>query len=117
MAMSFPSFATYKGSGSRISHAPFASSLIGIDDSLRTMPTPADWAISVTALVTPPRVGSTQDVDVAAGGQEVLHQSVERGPVSLAISVSNSNQLISKIIVPEFANDLLAPMHDGAIFR
>ena len=27
-----------------------------------------------------------------------------------------SHQLISKIIVPQFANDLLAPMHDGAIF-
>ena len=26
-----------------------------------------------------------------------------------------SHQLISKIIVPQFANDLLAPMHDGAI--
>ncbi|MGI8889982.1 MAG: hydrogenase expression/formation protein HypE [Chthoniobacterales bacterium] len=27
-----------------------------------------------------------------------------------------SHQLISKIIVPQFANDLLAPMHDGAVF-
>jgi hydrogenase expression/formation protein HypE len=27
-----------------------------------------------------------------------------------------SHQLISKIIVPQFANELLAPMHDGAIF-
>ncbi|CAN5417482.1 hydrogenase expression/formation protein HypE [soil metagenome] len=27
-----------------------------------------------------------------------------------------SHQLISKIIAPQFANDLLAPLHDGAIF-
>ncbi len=27
-----------------------------------------------------------------------------------------SHQLISRIIAPQFANDLLAPMHDGAIF-
>jgi hydrogenase expression/formation protein HypE len=27
-----------------------------------------------------------------------------------------SHQLISKMIVPQFANELLAPMHDGAIF-
>ena len=27
-----------------------------------------------------------------------------------------SHRLISKIIVPQFANELLAPMHDGAIF-
>lgn len=28
-----------------------------------------------------------------------------------------SHRLISQMIVPQFANELLTPMHDGAIFR
>jgi hydrogenase expression/formation protein HypE len=27
-----------------------------------------------------------------------------------------SHQLISKIVLPQFTNDFLAPLHDGAVF-
>ena len=46
------------------------------------MPTLADCAISVSALVTPPRVGSRKNVNVVTGGQDCHDQAIERRRVA-----------------------------------